>query len=92
MRRFGLTGTDCVSVPTSSYRLQIRSGFDLYAAADVCDYLATLGVGAVYLSPLLPSARGSDHGYDVVAFDTIDAPRGGVDGWTRAGYGLTTSG
>jgi (1->4)-alpha-D-glucan 1-alpha-D-glucosylmutase len=72
-----------VSVPSSSYRLQIRPAFDLYAAADGCDYLATLGVGAAYLSPLLPSVRGSDHGYDVIAFDTVDPQRGGMDGWTH---------
>ena len=69
--------------PASTYRLQVRHSFDLYAAADVCDYLATLGVDATYLSPLLPSARGSDHGYDVIAFDTIDPQRGGMDGWTH---------
>jgi len=72
-----------MTVPSSSYRLQVRPSFDLYAAADVCDYLATLGAGAAYLSPLLPSAKGSDHGYDVIAFDTVDPQRGGVDGWTR---------
>jgi (1->4)-alpha-D-glucan 1-alpha-D-glucosylmutase len=72
-----------VNRPSSSYRLQVRASFDLYAAADVCDYLADLGVGAAYLSPLLPSAKGSDHGYDVIAFDSVDPQRGGVDGWTR---------
>src|SRR4051794_21737249 len=72
-----------MTVPPSSYRLQARPSFDLYAAADTCDYLATLGVGGVYVSPLLPSAKGSDPGYDVIAFDTIDPQRGGVDGWTR---------
>jgi (1->4)-alpha-D-glucan 1-alpha-D-glucosylmutase len=72
-----------VPTPSSTYRIQVRPAFDLYATADLCDYLATLGVGAVYLSPLLPSAAGSEHGYDVVAFDGIDAARGGVDGWTR---------
>jgi (1->4)-alpha-D-glucan 1-alpha-D-glucosylmutase len=70
-------------VISSTYRLQIRPSFDLHAAADLCDYLATLGVGATYLSPLLPAARGSDHGYDVVRFDTVDPARGGTDGWTR---------
>ncbi|MDT4949768.1 MAG: (1-_4)-alpha-D-glucan 1-alpha-D-glucosylmutase [Pseudonocardiales bacterium] len=70
-------------IPNSTYRLQIRSSFDLYGAADACDYLATLGVGGAYLSPLLPSTRGSDHGYDVIAFDAIDPQRGGMDGWTR---------
>src|SRR3954470_926130 len=71
------------AAPRSTYRLQVRPSFDLYAAADACDYLATLGIGAAYLSPLLPSARGSEHGYDVVAFDRIDPQRGGGDGWTR---------
>ncbi|MDT4933707.1 MAG: (1-_4)-alpha-D-glucan 1-alpha-D-glucosylmutase [Pseudonocardiales bacterium] len=73
-----------MAIPTATYRLQVRPAFDLHAVADVADYVADLGAGALYLSPLLPSARGSDHGYDVVAFDTVDPQRGGVDGWTRA--------
>ncbi|WP_375482961.1 malto-oligosyltrehalose synthase [uncultured Jatrophihabitans sp.] len=68
--------------PASTYRLQIRSSFDLHAAGAVCDHLADLGVDAVYLSPILPSAQGSDHGYDVIGFDTVDPQRGGLDGWT----------
>ena len=72
-----------MSIPSSTYRLQIRPGFTLDAAAGVCDYLAELGVGAAYCSPLLPSAHGSDHGYDVVGFDTVDPQRGGPDGWRR---------
>ncbi|MGI8759839.1 MAG: malto-oligosyltrehalose synthase [Jatrophihabitantaceae bacterium] len=72
-----------MAVPSSTYRLQIRPSFDLHAAADVCDYVATLGAGAVYLSPLLPSAPGSEHGYDVIGFDRVDPARGGADGWTR---------
>ncbi len=68
---------------TSTYRLQIRPSFDLHAAADLCDYLATLGIGATYVSPLLPAAKGSDHGYDVIRFDAVDPARGGSDGWTR---------
>jgi (1->4)-alpha-D-glucan 1-alpha-D-glucosylmutase len=81
-----------VSVPSSTYRLQIRQAFDLYAAADVCDYLATLGAGATYLSPLLPSVRGSDHGYDVIAFDIVDPQRGGIDGWTHLLVGARSRG
>ena len=69
--------------PAATYRLQITPGFDLHAAADVCDYLADLGADAVYTSPILPSATGSDHGYDVIGFDTVDPQRGGLDGWTR---------
>ncbi|HEU5265257.1 MAG TPA: alpha-amylase family glycosyl hydrolase, partial [Jatrophihabitans sp.] len=69
--------------PTSTYRLQVQPAFDLGAAARQCGYLAALGAGAAYLSPLLPSAAGSQHGYDVVRFDTVDPARGGTDGWTR---------
>jgi (1->4)-alpha-D-glucan 1-alpha-D-glucosylmutase len=72
-----------MATPTSTYRLQIRPGFDLHAAAGVCDYIATLGVGGVYSSPLLPSAKGSEHGYDVIRFEGVDPARGGSDGWTR---------
>ena len=44
--------------------------------ARICDYLAALGVGAVYCSPLLKSAAGSTHGYDVVDHRLIDPARG----------------
>jgi (1->4)-alpha-D-glucan 1-alpha-D-glucosylmutase len=70
-----------MAVPSSTYRLQVQPAFDLHRAAEVCDYLEALGAGAVYLSPILPSTRGSEHGYDVVRFDTVDAQRGGTGGW-----------
>ena len=69
--------------PGSTYRLQVRPSWDLDAAASACRHLADLGAEAVYLSPLLPSARGSDHGYDVVRFDTVDPQRGGPTAWQR---------
>ncbi|WP_114558862.1 malto-oligosyltrehalose synthase [Desertihabitans aurantiacus] len=83
------------SIPSSTYRLQIRAGFTLDDAAALVDYLADLGVGALYLSPLLSSTDGSDHGYDVTDPTTLDVPRGGEEGWSRlveaaraAGLGL----
>ncbi|GAA2029785.1 malto-oligosyltrehalose synthase [Agromyces tropicus] len=66
--------------PRSTYRLQVRAGFDLHEAAAVVDYLDALGADWLYLSPLLPSRAGSDHGYDVVAHDRVDAARGGSVG------------
>jgi (1->4)-alpha-D-glucan 1-alpha-D-glucosylmutase len=69
------------TTPRSTYRLQVQPSFDLFAAASCCEYLGLLGVGAAYVSPLLPSAHGSDHGYDVIAFDTVDPQRGGPEGW-----------
>jgi (1->4)-alpha-D-glucan 1-alpha-D-glucosylmutase len=66
--------------PASTYRLQITADFDLFEAARRLPYLHDLGVDWVYLSPLLEAEPGSTHGYDVVAFDRVDASRGGPDG------------
>ena len=66
--------------PQSTYRLQVTPDFDLYAAASRLAYLHDLGVDWVYLSPLLASEPGSQHGYDVVAFDHVDPERGGEEG------------
>ncbi|MGJ3507615.1 malto-oligosyltrehalose synthase [Enemella sp. A6] len=70
-----------MATPTSTYRLQIRPGFTLHDAAELVPYLARIGVGAVYLSPILTSTTGSDHGYDIVDPTAIDPQRGGEDGW-----------
>ena len=68
--------------PVSTYRLQITPEFDLFEAARRLPYLRALGVDWVYLSPLLASEPGSNHGYDVVAFDRVDPARGGPEGLT----------
>lgn len=70
-----------VTPPSSTYRLQIRKAFTLDDAAAAVDYLAELGIGAVYLSPILQSTTGSDHGYDTTDPLRIDADRGGEAGW-----------
>ncbi|SDH43084.1 maltooligosyl trehalose synthase [Arthrobacter subterraneus] len=65
--------------PRSTYRLQIRSSFDLSAAAETVPYLVDLGVDWVYLSPVLTAEKGSDHGYDVTDPTSVDPERGGAD-------------
>ena len=67
-------------IPASTYRLQIRESFDLFAAATIADYVHELGADWLYLSPLLTAEAGSDHGYDVVDHSQIDPARGGADG------------
>ncbi|HQY98437.1 MAG TPA: malto-oligosyltrehalose synthase [Propionicimonas sp.] len=67
-------------VPTSTYRLQITEDFDLVAAARTLAYLHELGVDWVYLSPLLASESGSEHGYDVSDHRAIDPSRGRSSG------------
>ena len=69
-----------MSTPTSTYRLQISRDFTLYDAAALVGYLAELGVGAVYLSPVLQSTLGSNHGYDTTDPTRVDTDRGGEEG------------
>jgi (1->4)-alpha-D-glucan 1-alpha-D-glucosylmutase len=69
-----------VAIPSSTYRLQLRREFTLHDAAAIVDYLAELGVGALYLSPVLQAASGSAHGYDTTDPTKIDHDRGGDAG------------
>jgi (1->4)-alpha-D-glucan 1-alpha-D-glucosylmutase len=64
----------------STYRLQLTDHFTLRDAVDVLPYLSELGVGALYLSPLLKAVAGSQHGYDVVDHSLVDPARGGEKG------------
>ncbi|MGW5877999.1 malto-oligosyltrehalose synthase [Nocardiopsis terrae] len=65
------------ATPTSTYRLQLGPGFGLAEAADLLEHLHRLGVGAVYLSPILTATPGSDHGYDVVDPTRVSEALGG---------------
>lgn len=73
---------------SSTYRVQLRTpasdpdgrGFTLDDVRDLLPYLADLGVGSVYLSPLLTATPGSTHGYDVVDPTTVSPELGGISG------------
>ena len=69
-----------MTIPSSTYRLQINRRFTLDDAARLIGYLSELGVGAVYLSPILQSTVGSDHGYDTTDVFRVDHDRGGEAG------------
>jgi (1->4)-alpha-D-glucan 1-alpha-D-glucosylmutase len=84
-----------VTTPSSTYRVQLGPDLDFAAAADLTGYLADLGVGALYASPVLAAAPGSTHGYDVVDPTRASPALGGDEGFTslagrlrRAGLGL----
>ena len=70
-------------LPTSTYRYQLSSSFTLDDAAGDLPRLVELGIDAVYLSPVLTSTRGSDHGYDWVDCREVDPQRGGEPAWSR---------
>ncbi len=53
-------------IPTSCYRLQLSPDFTLDDARRTAPYLRELGVGDLYLSPILATRPESMHGYDVV--------------------------
>ncbi|WP_299020834.1 alpha-amylase family glycosyl hydrolase, partial [uncultured Dietzia sp.] len=71
---------------SSTYRVQLRTpasdpdgrGFTLAHVEELVPYLADLGVGSVYLSPILTATPGSTHGYDVVDPTSISPDLGGI--------------
>jgi (1->4)-alpha-D-glucan 1-alpha-D-glucosylmutase len=69
------------AAPRATYRLQLHGGFTFEDAARAADYLASLGVSHVYLSPVLQAAPGSTHGYDVVDHEQLNAELGGSPGF-----------
>ena len=64
----------------ATYRLQLHRGFTLFDAADVCGYVADLGISHVYTSPILQAVPGSMHGYDVVDHTRVADDLGGEPG------------
>ncbi|WP_286689232.1 MULTISPECIES: malto-oligosyltrehalose synthase [unclassified Aeromicrobium] len=84
-----------MSAPSSTYRLQLRPGFGFAEAQALVPYLRDLGVGAVYVSPVLDATPGSTHGYDVTDPTQARPELGGPEGWDaftatvrEAGLGL----
>jgi (1->4)-alpha-D-glucan 1-alpha-D-glucosylmutase len=63
-------------VPSSTYRIQLNQGFRFSDALRILDYLHDLGITDLYLSPVLASRKGSNHGYDVIDPTRIDPELG----------------
>ena len=59
-------------VPRSTYRLQFSEDFTFADATALVPYLARLGVGDLYASPLTKARPGSTHGYDVVDHNALN--------------------
>ena len=78
--------------PRSTYRVQVRPGFDLDTTAELSDYLADLGVTHLYSAPLLTATPGSAHGYDVVDHRAVNPEVGGEAGRQRLLRALRAAG
>ncbi|GLX00127.1 malto-oligosyltrehalose synthase [Microtetraspora sp. NBRC 16547] len=63
---------------TSTYRVQLTPDLGFADVAELTGYLRELGVGAVYLSPILQSVPESGHGYDVTDHTAVRAEFGGL--------------
>ena len=77
----------------STYRVQLQGdSFTFGDAEALLDYLDTLGVSHLYLSPVLTAAEGSAHGYDVTDPTTVSAALGGPEGLARLSKAARTRG
>ncbi|MGC5020016.1 malto-oligosyltrehalose synthase [Micromonospora sp. DT47] len=87
---------DVTAAPTtrvgSTYRVQVRPGFDLDATAGLAGYLADLGATHLYSAPLLTATPGSAHGYDVVDHRAVNPELGGEAGRQRLVRALRAAG
>jgi (1->4)-alpha-D-glucan 1-alpha-D-glucosylmutase len=63
-------------IPSSTYRLQLNSQFGFGDARELAPYLASLGMGAAYVSPILAARPGSPHGYDATDHSKLNTELG----------------
>ncbi len=70
-------------LPASCYRLQLSPAFTFDDARRVAPYLRDLGVGDMYLSPIMAARPGSEHGYDVCDPSRVSPDLGGREGLER---------
>ena len=66
-------------IPTATYRLQFHRDFGFARAAALVDYLDSLGVSDLYLSPVFRARPGSPHGYDVIDHESLNPDLGTED-------------
>jgi (1->4)-alpha-D-glucan 1-alpha-D-glucosylmutase len=73
------TRINLTHIPVSTYRLQLNRDFTFRQASDLVDYLHELGIGDYYLSPILMTAPGSPHGYDVTCHSKLNPEIGTLE-------------
>src|ERR1700757_1159709 len=69
-------------VPSATYRIQLNKDFRLADTLMIIDYLDRLGISDLYLSPVLASRKGSNHGYDVIDPTRINPDLGSEEEFT----------
>ncbi len=79
-------------LPVATYRLQLNAAFAFADAEKTAPYLRALGISDCYCSPILRSAPGSTHGYDVSDYRKINPELGGGEAFFRLVETLKTHG
>lgn len=72
-----------MTIPNTTYRVQLTPDFNFDDATAVVAYLKSLGVSDLYCSPVFKSVTGSTHGYDVVDPTRLNEELGGETGLER---------
>src|SRR5438309_4508762 len=70
-------------IPIATYRLQFNKDFRFADACTILDYLTELGISDIYVSPILGSRKGSEHGYDVTDPTRINPELGSEEEWQK---------
>jgi (1->4)-alpha-D-glucan 1-alpha-D-glucosylmutase len=72
-----------MTVPSSTYRVQLHADFTFRHLEDILDYLKELGIEAIYLSPITQAVKGSRHGYDVTTPESLNPEIGSEEDMER---------
>src|SRR5882757_8220935 len=72
-----------MSLPSSTYRIQLHAGFTFQQLEEILDYLQELGISTVYAYPVTTATKGSQHGYDVTDALVLSPEIGTEQEWER---------
>jgi len=70
-----------MSIPISTYRVQLSPAFTLEELGKIIDYLESLQIDTIYAAPFFQAKEGSTHGYDVADPFIINKEIGDVEGF-----------
>lgn len=63
-------------IPDATYRVQMHKDFTFNQAREIVPYLRELGISDLYTSPFFQASPGSNHGYDIVDHNHLNAEIG----------------
>lgn len=80
------------SIPTATYRVQLRKEFTFAQTAALAAYLRDLGISHLYTSPFFRAAPGSSHGYDISDHNQLNPELGSRGDFDRMADAMRDAG